>query len=145
MAHMQPLPKQAHPELADTFATFELILGFVPNSLLTMQRKPKIVAGFEMHDPGGRGSGRRGGPGFKRRLAHVASRAAGCQYCQAHSLVAAGLRGVGDEKLAALWDYPTNPLFSEAVCTAGSKVPMPGPSPTCLSQKSPKRDWYGYI
>jgi uncharacterized peroxidase-related enzyme len=114
MAHMDPLPKDAHPELADAFATFEAILGFVPNSLLTMQRKPQIVEGFEVltravMDPAGEVDS-----GFKRLLAHVASRAAGCQYCQAHSLVAAGLRGVGDEKLAALWDYPISPLFSEA-------------------------------
>lgn len=114
MAHMQPLPKGAHPELADAFGTFERILGFVPNSLLTMQRKPSIVQGFEVltqavMDPGGEVDA-----GFKRLLAHVASRAAGCQYCQAHSLVAAGLRGVGDDKLVALWDYPTSPQFSEA-------------------------------
>lgn len=31
----------------------------------------------------------------------------------AHSLVAAGLRRVPDEKLAALWEYPTSPLYSE--------------------------------
>jgi len=45
---------------------------------------------------------------------HVASRSAGCQYCQAHSLVAAGLRGVTEERLAALWEYPTSPLYTEA-------------------------------
>lgn len=78
-----------------------------------MQRKPMIVRGFEtltqaVMDPGGEVDA-----GFKRLLAHVASRAAGCQYCQAHSLVAAGLRGVSDDKLAALWDYPTSPLFDD--------------------------------
>lgn len=114
MAHMAPLPKETHPELTEAFATFERILGFVPNSLLTMQRKPTIVQGFEVltqavMDPDGEVD-----PGLKRLLAHVASRSAGCQYCQAHSLVAAGLRGVGDEKLAALWDYPTSALYTEA-------------------------------
>jgi len=29
-------------------------------------------------------------------------------------MVAAGLRGVSDERLAAVWDYPTSPLYSEA-------------------------------
>jgi uncharacterized peroxidase-related enzyme len=114
MAHMGPLPKETHPELAEAFATFEHILGFVPNSLLTMQRKPRIVEGFEaltraVMDPDGEVDA-----GFKRLLAHVASRAAGCQYCQAHSLVAAGLRGVLEDKLAELWDYRTSPLFSDA-------------------------------
>ena len=46
MAHLEPLPPSTTPELADDFAIFERILGFIPNSLLTMQRKPEIVKGF---------------------------------------------------------------------------------------------------
>ena len=37
--------------------------------------------------------------GFKRIIAHVASRTAGCQYCMAHT---AG----GTLQLAAVWEYP---------------------------------------
>ena len=46
MAHMRPLPTETTPELQEDFAIFEKILGFVPNSLLTMQRMPKMVRGF---------------------------------------------------------------------------------------------------
>lgn len=46
MAHMKPLPPETTPALADDFAIFERILGFVPNSLLTMQRQPAMVQGF---------------------------------------------------------------------------------------------------
>ena len=46
MAHMQPLPVETTPGLRDDFGIFEKILGFVPNSLLTMQRRPKMVRGF---------------------------------------------------------------------------------------------------
>ena len=46
MAHMQPLPAETTPELRGDFGIFEKILGFVPNSLLTMQRRPKMVKGF---------------------------------------------------------------------------------------------------
>ncbi len=58
MARMDPLPADARPELAATFATFERILGVVPNSLLTMQRRPRIGAAFEalteaVRDPDG--------------------------------------------------------------------------------------------
>lgn len=114
MARMEPLPADASPELASTFATFERILGIVPNSLLTMQRRPRIVAAFEtlteaVMDPDGSVT-----PGLKRLAAHMASRGAGCQYCQAHSLIAAGLSGVDDEKIAAIWEYRTSPLFSTA-------------------------------
>jgi alkylhydroperoxidase family enzyme len=111
---MQPLPADTTPELAASFATFERILGFVPNSLLTMQRKPKIVQGFEaltrgVMDPQGEVD-----LGFKRLVAHFCSRAAGCQYCMAHSLVAAKIHGIGDDKVAAVWDYATSPLYTEA-------------------------------
>ena len=113
MARMDPLPADARPELAATFATFERILGVVPNSLLTMQRRPRIVAGFEalteaVMDPAGSVD-----PGLKRLAAHMASRAAGCQYCQAHSLVAAGMSGVSDDKIVAIWEFRTSPFFDD--------------------------------
>ncbi len=114
MAHLSPLPKDTHPELADSFAIFERILGFVPNSLLTMQRRPKIVAGFgaltrAVMDPDGEVD-----LGFKRLIAHFCSRAAGCQYCMAHSLVAAKIHGISDAKVAAVWEYQSSPLYSDA-------------------------------
>jgi len=114
MAHLEPLPPQSTPELAETFRHFEEILGFVPNSLLTMQRRPAIVEAFgqltgAVMDPDGSVD-----PAFKRLLAHFASRAAGCQYCEAHSLVAAGISGLAQEKLDALWEYQTSEHYSEA-------------------------------
>lgn len=114
MAHMKPLPAETTPELRDDFAIFERILGFVPNSLLTMQRRPKMVKGFgtltnAVMDP-------EGGVdlGFMRLVAHFASRAVGCQYCEAHSLVAAKIHHVSQEKLDAIWEYNTSPLYTDA-------------------------------
>jgi uncharacterized peroxidase-related enzyme len=52
--------------------------------------------------------------GFKRIIAHVASRAAGCQYCMAQTAGGALHFGVEDKKLAAVWEYQTNPLYSPA-------------------------------
>jgi uncharacterized peroxidase-related enzyme len=114
MTRLDPQPADTHPELAESFATFERILGFVPNSLLLMQRRPEIVRAFEtltnaVMDPAGGVD-----PGLKRLAAHVASVSAGCQYCQAHSLVAAGLNGVSDEKIAAIWEFRSSPLFDDA-------------------------------
>ena len=114
MAHLQPLPPETTPELHDDFAIFERILGFIPNSLLTMQRMPGMVRGFgeltkAVMDPDGAVD-----LGFMRLVAHFASRAAGCRYCEAHSLVAARIHGVSQEKLDAIWDYRESPLYSEA-------------------------------
>lgn len=114
MAHLEPLPADTHPHLREDFATFAEILGFVPNSLLTMQRCPEIVTGFEaltrsiMHAEGGVDLG------FLRLAAHLSSRAAGCRYCEAHSLVAAQIHGISQEKVDAIWDYRTSPLYTEA-------------------------------
>jgi alkylhydroperoxidase family enzyme len=114
MAHMKPLPPETTPELRDDFAIFDKILGFIPNSLLTMQRRPKMVKGFGaltrgVMDPEGAVD-----LGLMRLIAHFSSRAAGCQYCEAHSLVAAKIHDVSQEKLDAIWDYQSSPLYSEA-------------------------------
>ena len=114
MAFLDPLDKNLHPELADDFAIFEEILGFVPNSLLTMQRRPEIVKGFGLLTKAVMSPDGDVDLGFKRLLAHFASRAAGCQYCEAHSLVAAKIHGIADEKLEAIWEYQTSDLYSEA-------------------------------
>jgi len=114
MSHMKPLPPETSPELSDDFAIFERILGFVPNSLLTMQRRPKMVKGFgaltkSVMDPDGAVD-----LGLMRLIAHFASRAAGCQYCEAHSLIAAKIHDVPQEKIDAIWDYKTSPLYTDA-------------------------------
>src|SRR6266702_3170861 len=89
-------------------------LGFVPNSMLIMQRKPKLVKAFSqlsqaIWDPNSEVD-----RGFKRLVGHVASRAAGCVYCMAHTAEGSLHYGIEDRKLAAVWEYRTSPLFSEA-------------------------------
>ena len=114
MAHLEPLPPETTPELKDDFDIFVRILGFIPNSLLTMQRMPGMVKGFgeltkAVMNPEGAVD-----LGFMRLIAHFASRAAGCQYCEAHSLVAAKIHGVSQKKLDAIWEYRDSDLYSEA-------------------------------
>lgn len=114
MAHIDPLAPETTPELQEDFAIFERILGFIPNSLLTMQRMPGMVKGFgeltkAVMDPNGSVD-----LGFMRLVAHFASRAAGCQYCEAHSLVAARIHGIDQHKLDDIWNYQTSALYSEA-------------------------------
>ena len=109
-----PLPENHTPELQDAFETIGNNLGFIPNSILIMQRKPKLVKALQqmlaaIWEPGGEVD-----RGFKRLVAHVASQAAGCQYCMAHTAGGALLFGVEYKKVAAVWDFRTSPLFSEA-------------------------------
>ena len=114
MAHLPPLPATTTPELAEDFAVFKDILGFIPNSLLTMQRKPAMVKGFGVLTQAVMSKDSEVDLGFKRLLAHFCSRAAGCQYCEAHSLIAAEIHGVSHEKIQAIWQYKTSDLYTEA-------------------------------
>jgi alkylhydroperoxidase family enzyme len=105
---LAPLP--ADPALEKQFEAFKKFLGFVPNSLLIMQRKPEMVRAFAqmmaaVWDPESTVD-----CGFERLLAHVASRAAGCQYCMAHTIEGALHFGV-DEKKAPNLELPDDPAL----------------------------------
>ncbi len=126
---LAPLPPEHSPELKEQFETMRRNLGFVPNSILIMQRKPKLAKAFAQltaatWDPEGKVD-----RGLKRLIAHVASRAAGCQYCMAHTAGGALHFGVEEKKVAAVWDYQTSPLYSAAeraaldLAVAASGVP----------------------
>lgn len=111
---LKPLPPEHSPELKDAFDAYRKSLGFVPNSVLIMQRKPKMVKGLAqlsaaIWDPESKVD-----RGFKRLLSHVVSRSAGCQYCLAHTAGGALNLGVDEKRLAAVWDYQTSPLFTAA-------------------------------
>jgi uncharacterized peroxidase-related enzyme len=128
-ARIAPLPQEHSPDLKDQFESMRKNLGFVPNSILIMQRKPKMAKAFaqmtaSIWEPDGKVD-----RGLKRLIAHVASRTAGCQYCMAHTAGGALHFGVEENKLAAIWDYQTSPLFSAAeraaldLAVAGASVP----------------------
>jgi len=111
---IQPLPPEHSPELKGAFEAYRKSLGFIPNSMLILQRKPKIVKAMaqltaSVWEPDGEVS-----RAFKRLVAHVASRTAGCQYCMAHTAGGALLFGVDSKKVADVWDFRTSPLYTEA-------------------------------
>lgn len=92
--------------------------SYIPNSLLIMQRKPKLALALtalhsEIFDPEGQVD-----PGFKRLLAFVCSRSAGCRYCMAHQVGGSFKLGVSADKFDAIWDYQISPLYSRAERTA---------------------------
>lgn len=79
-SRLMPLPIDHLPELKESLQTYVKSLGFIPNSVLIMQRKPKLVKALAqlaaaVWDPQSEVP-----LGFKRLVAHVASKAHGCQY-----------------------------------------------------------------
>ena len=52
-------------------------------------------------------------PALKSLVSYVASRAAGCVYCQAHTGHTSHRNGVSEEKLQAAFEFETSPLFDD--------------------------------
>jgi uncharacterized peroxidase-related enzyme len=113
---MTPIPPEdcTDPDLAEALGHFTRTLGFVPNSLLTMQRVPAIAMAVIGLNRAVFAADGEVDLGLKRLVAHVASTASGCQYCKAHTTVSATRHGVSDEKMAAIYEYSTSPLFTPA-------------------------------
>ncbi len=113
MAHMEPLPADQLMEFKDEFAALERVMGFVPNSVKTMARRPELVKAFSQL---AWVSGQVGDvdPALRQLVGLVASTASGCMYCQAHLTTTSKRADVDPEKIAAAWEYETSPLFDEA-------------------------------
>lgn len=115
MAHVKPLPPELNPDLKDTLQTYKNYLGYVPNSVLIMQHRPKLVKALaQMASAVWDKEASEVNLGFKRLVAYMASRTHGCNYSMAHAAEAAHRVGMSDKKLEAVTEYRTSPLFTEA-------------------------------
>lgn len=114
MPLVPPLSPEADPEVAELARFFNETLGFCPNSVLTMQRRPAIAKAFIQLNMAVMQNQGRVTSALKRLIGYIASTAAGCNYCQAHTIRAAERYGAEAEKLLHVWEYQTHPAFSEA-------------------------------
>jgi len=113
MAHITPLDRSDLPEFEVVFELTEAMMGFVPRSMYTMGRNPALLQAFAQLAGTVLGPGRVDG-GLKQLVAHVASTAAGCRYCQAHTASSATRNGVDAEKVEAVWAFDTDDRFTDA-------------------------------
>jgi uncharacterized peroxidase-related enzyme len=114
MPLVEPLPEDFHPELADLIQFFKGPLGVVPNSVRTMQRRPAIARAFTELNKAVMACGARVTPEQKRLIGYIASHAAGCRYCEAHTILAAERFGASEARMAEIWNYADSPHFTEA-------------------------------
>jgi uncharacterized peroxidase-related enzyme len=111
---VSPLDRNANKEAEEMAQFYEETLGFTPNSLFTMMHRPRIAQAFlEMNQAVMENKGKVSSS-LKRLLAYLASRTAGCRYCEAHAIRAAARYGSEEDKLNHIWEYKTYPAFSEA-------------------------------
>ena len=113
MAHISPLPRDTNPDLVERFNHYQETRGFVPNSILTMQRRPNIARAFMALNQAVLYEGTVSEE-LKMLVSLIASQAAGCRYCQAHMANLSHIYHASGDKIAAVWEYQTSPLFSAA-------------------------------
>lgn len=113
---MTLITPKSRDELVEAEPVFELVeatMGFLPNSMLTMAHWPELLQAFA----GIGGTVLAGGEleaELKQLIAFVASNAAGCRYCQAHTSHSAKRAGASDEKIQAAFEFESSDLFSDA-------------------------------
>jgi len=115
------------PEMVDRLTS---AYGYVPNSMLTMAWRPELLSGFSQLASTVLGEYSSIPAELRWMIAHMASRASGCRYCQAHTgHNAAEVAGLKLEKFDELWNFESSVHFSSAersalrVAVGGGSVP----------------------
>jgi uncharacterized peroxidase-related enzyme len=114
MPLVNPLPANHDEETRKLAEFFNETLGFCPNSVLTMQHRPAISKAFINLNIAVMENHGRVTSSLKRMIGWVSSNAAGCRYCQAHTIRAAERYGAEQEQLDNIWEYKTHASFSAA-------------------------------
>lgn len=114
MPLIQPLASDFDAEVTELATFFNETLGFCPNSVLTMQRRPAIAKAFIQLNKAVMANEGRVTSALKRLIGYVASMTAGCRYCEAHTIRAAERYDAGEEQLRYIWEFRTHPTFSPA-------------------------------
>lgn len=129
MPLVAPLPTDQDADVAKLAEFFNITLGFPPNSVLTMQRRPAIAKAFIALNKAVMENHGALTDELKRLIAYVSSLTAGCRYCQAHTMLAAERFGSTPERMADIWTFQDSPHFTEAekaafaFAIAASQVP----------------------
>lgn len=113
MGRIDPLPRESLPQYEELFEATTEFMGVMPNSLLTMAKKPELYEAFMQWSFVVLRPDEVDG-GLKQLIAMLASAAQGCRYCQAHTANHARVFEVDDAKIEAAYEFDTSPLFSDA-------------------------------
>ncbi len=115
MPRIDPLNIEDLPgDLGEKMKTGMQRMGFKANDGLTLARVPGLMEGLSglvwaVYGKDGLVSNE-----LKRMVSIITSTASDCTYCQSHTVHGAEMAGIDSEKIRAVWDYETSPLFTDA-------------------------------
>lgn len=115
MSRISPAPEERLAEFKEDIEKSKKTRGYVPNSWLTLARRPKMFRALRALREAAMADAGETSPALRFLVGEVVSNAAGCRYCAAHNAENAGDKaGVPLEKIEALWQFRSSPLFSPA-------------------------------
>ncbi|GLX79819.1 fusion protein [Thalassotalea insulae] len=114
MPLVKPLACDENPEVTELAKFFNETLGFCPNSVLTMQRRPAIATAFINLNKAVMANEGRVTSEQKRLIGYLTSANTGCRYCEAHTILAAERYGGSEARLANIWSFRDSDLYTEA-------------------------------
>lgn len=114
MPLVTPLDTDENEEVANLAKFFNETLGFCPNSVLTMQRRPAIAKAFIKLNMAVMANEGRVNAEQKRLIGYITSANTGCRYCEAHTILAAERYGGTDERLENIWSFRESNLYTDA-------------------------------
>jgi uncharacterized peroxidase-related enzyme len=134
MSRITPKSREELSDLEDVFERAEQALGFVPNSFFLMGRRPEMLRAFSRLSREVVGVPGRVPQDLKWLVAHIASQAAGCQYCMAHTAGSANkAKSENQEKIDSVFEYEHSELFSDAEKAALTVAQGAGATPNMVS------------
>lgn len=114
MPLVTPLSTDTNKEVTELANFFNETLGFCPNSVLTMQRRPAIAKAFINLNKAVMANEARVTSEQKRLIGYLTSANTGCRYCEAHTILAAERYGGTAERLENIWLFRESDLYTEA-------------------------------
>ena len=129
MARLEPKPVAALAEYDEMFKHLEALFGFIPNDYLTMGHKPAMMKAVVDLTAALTLTPGKTPMTLRWQILYIASRAAGCMYCVAHTASLGLQHDVPLEKIQNIQDYKTHPAFSAAeraaltVADKANKIP----------------------
>tara|TARA_R110002124_G_scaffold147630_1_gene312989 strand:+ start:65800 stop:66435 length:636 start_codon:yes stop_codon:yes gene_type:complete len=114
MPLVRPLASDENEEVVELARFFNETLGFCPNSVLTMQRRPAIAKAFINLNMAVMANDGRVNAEQKRLIGYITSANTGCRYCEAHTILAAQRYGGTDERLENIWNFRASTLYTAA-------------------------------
>ena len=107
---LAPLPRESFPDFESIFEKFEDNTGTLPNNLLVMARSEAVLRARAAVFEALRNT--KVDRQIRDLVFLMASLVTGCRYCQAHRSSALERRGADEDKIEAVWEFETSPLFS---------------------------------